>query len=327
MIRGPLVFAFALVLLAGLALNALAADTPVREFEKSVALRSGGSVKIENVIGPVTVSGWDREEVRVIAVISLNSELTGKQARKKLDAVEIEVDHSWNGVVIRTKFPDDDLLPDGDGDLDINLVPGINFGDGNGGLIEGIVGLVGEIVDGISGWATRIVQRKIPLTVSYNVKVPARCQLKIRTVTGDILITDVAGEVEAGLVTGRIALADVAGKLDCGLVTGKIEIEGAGGFVGASVISGAVSIGFAQDSRFEGIDCNVVNGSVLVRIPDIKAMDFDIKTVNGKISMDLDSMSAEMVHGTSYVGSMGGGGPKIDIKAINGSIRLERAVQ
>jgi len=330
--RYPLVLAMCLALLTGLALNATAENALVREFNKSVALRSGGEVKIENVFGPITVSGWDKEVVQVSALLTLNSEITGEQVQKYLDAVEIEVEHGWNRVDIRSKYSDGDLPSDEDDDNEIKISLDINLDDDDdddehGGFIDRIMGIVGKMASGVSGWATEYAQKKMPVEVSYQVMVPSQCRLDVKTVTGDLLISGVEGEFEAGLVTGNISLANVAGKLDCGVVTGNVEIDGADGFIEASVITGSVLIGFAEDSRFDGVECNVVNGDILVRVPDDTAMDLNLKAVNGKISFETDNLSGKMVHGTSYVGSVGGGGPEMDIKAINGSIRLERVVQ
>ena len=145
--RGPLVFFLICSLLACFALSALADDVSEREFEKSVALRSGGEVKIGNVFGGVTVSGWDKEVVQVSAVISLNAEMTVEQAAKYLDAVEIEVEHGWNSVVIRTKYSDDDLPSDGDDDHEIKIELDLDLDDDDddehGGFLDGILGMVG----------------------------------------------------------------------------------------------------------------------------------------------------------------------------------------
>src|SRR5437879_5838380 len=55
----------------GLSLLAVPARASVDEvFDRTVALRSGGSFELQNVNGKVEISGWDRSEVEIHAVKS-----------------------------------------------------------------------------------------------------------------------------------------------------------------------------------------------------------------------------------------------------------------
>ncbi|MFC1544847.1 hypothetical protein ACFL4X_01640 [Gemmatimonadota bacterium] len=298
-----------------------------REFEKTVALRGGGSVQLKNVTGPATVTGWDREEVQIRAVITLDREPMDDEMRELFEKVEIVVEHSWNGVKIRTKYPDSDW--DGDNhDVD---GPEFDFDlhgedSEHSAFAEGILAMVGQVVGNVTGWVTGLVQDHLPVKVSYEVYVPRKCDLEVKTVTGDLLITGVEGAIETSLVTGNTSLVDVIGGMDCGVVTGNIEIEGADGEIKTSVVTGNASLSMKRDGDFKGIHCNVINGDVLVRIPEMEAFDFDFYAVNGKISMDTEAIEG-IRDGSSHIGSMNGGGPDLNIKAINGSIRLERAVR
>ncbi|MBW7996581.1 MAG: hypothetical protein FVQ81_08465 [Candidatus Glassbacteria bacterium] len=326
----------ALTLVAGIVLNASGAPGRTRTIEKTVALRSGGRVEIRNVSGPVTVSGWDREEVRVRAVIALERDGADEEVVEFFEGVEVEVKHGWNSVEIRTRYPDREWFGDDseldaedfDLDFDFDLDLDEESEDGKmGGFMDGIMGMVGSIVGGVTGWATRLVKEQIPVTVGYEVSVPSECGLEVINITGDILVTGVEGEIETRLVAGNVSLVEVSGELDCRLISGKIEIEDAGGRIETSVITGGTSIALAKGGWCDGVDCSVISGNLLLRVPDGMAMDFDLHAVNGQITLDTDKMRGETAHGTRHQGSLAGGGPEVKLKAINGSIRIERAVR
>ena len=231
---------------------------------------------------------------------------------------------SRSGPVLRTRTGDGSKpsFEDPDIDLDFDLEDGEH-----GDFVEGILAFVGKIVGGVSGWVTEIVQQHMPVRVNYEVMVPRRCNLKIENVTGELLVGGVEGDIETSVITGNSALVDATGRLDCSSITGNIEIEGASGDVKVKIITGKATVALAGAKDFNGLDCNVINGDILVKVPrELKSFDFDVKSINGAISLDTDRMTGEMGRGSGQKGKVNGGGPEIDLKAINGSIRVERAV-
>ncbi|MCU1296011.1 MAG: hypothetical protein JWO91_289 [Acidobacteriaceae bacterium] len=70
-------------------------------FHQSYPLSAGGRVELDNINGPVHVTGWDRNEVKVDAI---------KYARNKerLDEAKIEVDANRESISIHTRYPDHD---------------------------------------------------------------------------------------------------------------------------------------------------------------------------------------------------------------------------
>src|ERR1700730_1064238 len=72
------------------------------EFHQTYALTPDGRVELDNINGPVHISGWERNEVKVDAVKSADS-------KERLDDARIEVDSSAGRLSIRTKYRDHDL--------------------------------------------------------------------------------------------------------------------------------------------------------------------------------------------------------------------------
>ncbi|MGH9592581.1 MAG: hypothetical protein ACRD5L_05780, partial [Bryobacteraceae bacterium] len=83
-----------------LAVAALGAGADFTEnFRSSQPLRSGGTLTVKNVNGPVEITAWDRESVDIDAVKQADS-------RDLLNSVRIEVQTTGDGVSIRTIVPE-----------------------------------------------------------------------------------------------------------------------------------------------------------------------------------------------------------------------------
>jgi hypothetical protein len=71
------------------------------ELHKVFPLSAQGRVELENINGPVHITGWDRPEVKVDAVKSAWS-------KERLAEATIEIDASGDRISIRTKYPNHD---------------------------------------------------------------------------------------------------------------------------------------------------------------------------------------------------------------------------
>jgi DUF4097 and DUF4098 domain-containing protein YvlB len=86
-----------------LAVGAHASDrgSLTEEFHQTYALNADGRIELDNINGPVHISSWDRDEVKVDAIKS-----AWKQER--MDEAKIEVDASKDHISIRTKYREHD---------------------------------------------------------------------------------------------------------------------------------------------------------------------------------------------------------------------------
>src|SRR5258708_21185427 len=87
-----------------LALGAHASDhcgALSEEFHQTYALTADGRVELDNINGPVHISSWDRNEVKVDAVKYADT-------KERLDESKIEIDSRNSSLSIRTKYPEHD---------------------------------------------------------------------------------------------------------------------------------------------------------------------------------------------------------------------------
>jgi DUF4097 and DUF4098 domain-containing protein YvlB len=71
------------------------------ELHQTYPLTHDGRVELDNINGPVHISSWDRDEVKVDAVKYADS-------KERLDEAQIEIDATKDSISIRTKYPDHD---------------------------------------------------------------------------------------------------------------------------------------------------------------------------------------------------------------------------
>ena len=205
-----------------LAAQAKASDHPgqlTKEFHQSYPLPGNGRVDLENINGPVHITAWDRNEVKVDAV---------KYARtqERLDEAKIQVDAASDRVSIHTEYPnrtnnftDDDR--DNPASVEYTLmVPRTARLD----KIELING--GLDIDGVSG------------------EVRASCingRLKASGLAGRVKLATVNGHLDAAfatLGTSSVDLSSVNGGMDLTLPSdAKAEID-------ASTVHGGIQNDF-----------------------------------------------------------------------------------
>lgn len=90
--------------LLALAVGAHASDhrgVLTEEFHQTYPITSDGRVELDNINGPVHISSWDRNEVKVDAVKYADT-------KERLDEAKIEVQAGKESVSIRTRYPDHD---------------------------------------------------------------------------------------------------------------------------------------------------------------------------------------------------------------------------
>ncbi len=141
------------------------------------------------------------------------------------------------------------------------------------------------------------------IDVEFNVKVPADTTVDLRTVSGDMRVTNVKGEVRVQGVSGNLALEGTSRLAAVKTVSGSITITngGADAQLSLSTVNGDLLV---QTLTTRALDVNTVNGDV--RISGWSGDRAHIRTLDG----DLD-LETSMVKGGRY-----------EIESHSGSINL-----
>ncbi|MFQ6084634.1 MAG: DUF4097 domain-containing protein [Candidatus Aminicenantia bacterium] len=168
----------------------------------------------------------------------------------------------------------------------------------------------------------RFFIRSNHVSVRYELKVPKEINLeKIKSVNGEINISDIIGSINTFTTNGKILLSNLKGKANVSTTNGAINVENFSGELEAETTNGSISLEISQlKNRLEAA---TVNGSIKVYLsPEIDA-DFEAKTVNGGISCDFPVRIKKLGFlGRKLEGKIGRGGNLIYLRTVNGSIKI-----
>lgn len=141
------------------------------------------------------------------------------------------------------------------------------------------------------------------MEVEYTLTVPRFAAIDgVELVNGDLLIDGVEGDVDVDTVNGEIVVRGAVGEIELETVNGGIELE--------------VDSGLSKE-----VSLSSVNGTIEVFLSG--SAEIRAETVNGKIRNDfgIEVKKGKYV-GSSMNGSVGSGGPAIDLETVNGGIRV-----
>ena len=141
--------------------------------------------------------------------------------------------------------------------------------------------------------------------VEWTVQLPAGVHFTGRTINGEIN-AEGGADVRAYTVNGDVAVR-------------------AHGSAEAITVNGSVEAAMGAADRADDLRLETVNGSITLLLPENAGAEIEAYTLNGEIDTDwpLDIERGRWV-GRSAEGVIGGGGPELSLKTVNGSIRLRR---
>ena len=145
-------------------------------------------------------------------------------------------------------------------------------------------------------------------SVRYEVIVPVATLLdSIDTVNGSVNIGGVSGKVVAESVNGELEISDLAGD------------------VGLSTVNGSIEATFARLEAEQRVKLETVNGRVSIYLPEDADVDINADTLNGGINARDFGLEADKGFvGSDLNGKIGGGGARLNIDTVNGSIKIRR---
>jgi hypothetical protein len=144
-------------------------------------------------------------------------------------------------------------------------------------------------------------------SVSYELFVPRRSNLSLKTNNGGISISDVTGRLEFSALNGGVSLKRVGGSVKGGTTNGGLSVELAG-------------------ERWDGeaMDVSTTNGGVSLSIPENYSARLETGTVNGHLSIDFPVTVQGNITKELAV-NLGGGGATIRAMTTNGGVRIHRS--
>lgn len=260
-----------LALAVALALPAFA-GTPINETRPLDAL---GSVEIDNVKGSIQVRVWDRPEVKIEGTLG--------------DGVEkLLIEGDRQELSIKVRYP--------------------NRGSGIGFLAGGDKSEPSELKVTVP---LRVKLDIDAVSASVDVNGVASRELKIDSVSGDVVVAGAPREAEIESVSGDLNLTLNSPKVSAQTVSGDLTLRGRlSGEVSVETVSGSVDVA-AHESRLGKISGESVSGDLRVAAALSDGGEIGLKTVSGDVRLRLPANLSAVVRGESFSGDLSAPGAQI----------------
>jgi hypothetical protein len=270
--------------------------------ERGLRLNADGAVRISNLVGSVRVTGWERDSVAL-----------------------------------------------------------------RGSLAKGDKLFMGGGPAGMKMFVEPLNDRN-PQPTRLEVFVPARAKVWVKTATAEVDITGVTGELDLYSVGGTIRVSGNPAELNAEAIDGDIEVKGKPGWLRAKSASGSVTLngssfdvailtvsggisvnslpatGRFDRARFESVTGSIRfnadiekggalsfdthSGAVDIAVPENAGADFEIASIAGTISNQLNTRSpvaGRYGRGSELVMTNGSGGARVTIRSFKGPVTLRRS--
>ncbi len=163
------------------------------------------------------------------------------------------------------------------------------------------------------------------LRIEVTVSVPKNSTVDVRTSDGRIEANDLSGDIRLKSGDGRITGHNLSGKLDADTSDGHIEIDGRFDWLHVRSGDGHVKVQATYGSKMSGDwSVSTSDGRVDLALPLDLAANLDVHTSDGHIDSDLPVEIEGSVGENTLRGKLNGGGPRLEVRSGDGSIRLHR---
>jgi putative adhesin len=141
--------------------------------------------------------------------------------------------------------------------------------------------------------------------VHFDVRVPYGVNFIGRTVNGEVSGESLQGDAEGHTVNGSVRLATT-------------------GLAVANTVNGSVNVTMGRADWPNGASFNTVNGGITLTLPSYVNAELRADTLNGSIESDFPITVTGQVSPRRVHGTIGSGGRELNLKTVNGSIKLLR---
>lgn len=146
-------------------------------------------------------------------------------------------------------------------------------------------------------------------------------QLAVSSVSGSVWVGSVDGQAQVNGVSGAVTLGRVNQQVEIKSVSGNVKIEQAVGALTVTGVSGSLSAGISKLER--GVQINSISGEVELRFRDELNAQLSTDNITGKVSLDVPGVAVQSRSSASAIrATIGKGGPSISINGVSKGVRL-----
>lgn len=346
-----------LLMIALLLMLAASAEAKVFRFETTheYQVEDDFSLEIDNNSGDVTVvySAGDLVVVEAVKEIRASSR---SEAEDLEDELQVIIEADEHSIEIETRYPSwrsgdsfweklFDIRKGGFGSVDYRVeVPvsvklristtsgDVRLSDLSGqvdvfstsGDLE-ISGLTGDCL--IKNTSADMVLRDIAGSADIS---STSGDILIDNVTGEVRLSSTSGDSEFYWISGSVYVTKTSGEVRVEEVSGDIDINTTSGDIFVVQREGGLFVSTSSGDVFvtsevlhgDRFDIETISGDISFKVPAEMNGQVRLQTVSGNIDTDL-SLEVRSVGRHKLEGSVGSGGPLVDLSSTSGDITLE----
>ncbi len=296
---------FPMLALVGCDWEDLAPSTRHKEdFQYNYEMKAASRLDLENFNGSVEIYGWDQEKIDI-----KGTRYASTQAA--LDSIRIDVTPSPDGVRIRTVRPSERRG---------NMGARYTIHLPRRTALDRVASSNGSVrVENIEGNA-RLLSSNGPVRA-----LKLQGDLDAQTSNGPITLEEFQGAATLTTSNGPITVQGVKGHFEATTSNGPVTAQ-LGELADARPVkirtsNGSISLTLVS-ARSNDIVAATSNGPITVKMPPTAGARLKAITSNSSVSSEFDLASGSTVSKARLEGTIGSGGPLLDLHTSNGSIRL-----
>lgn len=171
-------------------------------------------------------------------------------------------------------------------------------------------------------------RRNFNVSVIYNITAPAGTRVAVRTVSGNIKVTDIRGEIATESTSGDVVITNAERVTTAKSISGNVQILNSSSEVAfeANSISGNVTL---RDVKAPRVKLGSVSGNVI--IGSVQVPRIDAQSMSGDVEFESPFAKGGRYEFSSHAGTIkivvaGGSGFEIHATSFGGSIQADASL-
>jgi hypothetical protein len=160
-------------------------------------------------------------------------------------------------------------------------------------------------------------------SMNLDLVVPSSLALEaVETSTGPVDVNGTSGDLDVTTTTGSIELRNVDGTVSASATTGAVEIEEVARLGDVDTSTGPVDV---EVPRLDGdAEIAATTGSVTAALGSALDAELRVTTTTGDVTLEEVSLDDYRREDDRVTGTLGDGGPRLDIETTTGDVTLQR---
>lgn len=253
--------------------------------ERTLKLGGRGELELTNLAGDILITRGGGNDVRIEAIKTARGR-NDEDARQMLSLVEVVFAERGNRGEAKVSYPRSGAPRDG---------------------------------------RSVVIHRNVNVSVTFNVSAPENTEISVRTLSGNVRVSNIKGELSLSSMSGNVVVQDAPRLASAASTSGNVEILNTKSEtpIEATTVSGNILL---RQVTAPSVQLESVSGSV--RMTELQTPRLDVQSVAGTVEFNSPIQKNGRYDLQSHAGNvqvivMGNVGFEFDANTFNGTVRLD----